>query len=120
VIQDCTEPINETSTSIFASAQPPVDPRLEQYIAWQDSAGRFVCRYQCMIRIFRNKMLGDECGHSVSFNEPFGKTGGIRRAPRPLERWRKTIEAQPRYGKIILVRFFPLNLNSNHFTLRDL
>ena len=36
-----TEPINETSASIPASTQPPVDPILEQYLAGQDSTGRW-------------------------------------------------------------------------------
>ena len=46
--------------------------------------------------------------------------GGMRHAPRPLARWRKTIEAQPQYGQNILVHFCPLHVRLNHFTLLEI
>jgi hypothetical protein len=61
-----------------------------------------------------------KCGHSIPFNEPFGRTGGMQHAPRPLARWRRTIEAQEQYGQNILVHLCPLNVNSNHFTLLEI
>jgi hypothetical protein len=61
-----------------------------------------------------------KCGHSIPFNAPFGRTGGMRYAPRPLAGWRKAIEAQKQYGQNILVHFRPLNINSNHFTLLEI
>lgn len=62
-----------------------------------------------------------KCGHSIPFNVPFGRTGGMRHAPRPLAGWRKTIEAyREQYGQNILVYFCPLNVNSNHFTLLEI
>ncbi|KAN0068072.1 hypothetical protein V8E54_008718 [Elaphomyces granulatus] len=61
-----------------------------------------------------------KCGYSIPFNAPFGRTGGMRYAPRPLAGWRKAIEAQKQYGQNILVHFRPLNINSNHFTLLEI
>ncbi|KAN0074015.1 hypothetical protein V8E54_007952 [Elaphomyces granulatus] len=62
-----------------------------------------------------------KCGHSIPFNVPFGRAGGMRHAPRPLAGWRKTIEAyQEQYGQNILVYFCPLNVNLNHFTLLEI
>jgi len=66
-------------------------------------------------KVFGKPVLEKE--DSVIVDVPFGRTGGMRHAPRPLARWRKTIEAQEQYGQNILVHFCPLiNVNSNHFT----
>ena len=75
--------------------------------------GRWIDNWMIMAAI----QMADK-PYFVRYNHciPFGMPGrrGLKRDPRPLAGWRRTVEAdQAQHGKDTLVHFWPINLNAN-------
>jgi hypothetical protein len=58
-------------------------------------------------------------GQSVPLDERFGRSR-MRNIPKPLVRWRRTIERLEHHRQNILVHICPLNANGNHYTLLEI